>query len=104
MTWLPENLFHAGQINNLLELSFFSSFLSWVIVICICVKQKKSQSNEIMLTGAWYKQEENENWLTDGTRQYLSAQVSKGPLFLGCCISKAIKLGILQTSHIVKMN
>lgn len=58
----------------------------------LCKAEKKSLSNEIMLTSAWNKQEENGNWLTDGTRQPLSAQVSKGLLFLGCCISKAIKL------------
>lgn len=30
--------------------------------------------------------------VSDGTRLFLSAQVSKGPLFQGCRISKAIKL------------
>lgn len=71
---------------------FFFLFL-WIMLIYIFVNQRKKVRPMAL---CWQVLDASKKQMgagvSDGTRLFLSAQVSKGPLFQGCSISKAIKL------------
>lgn len=72
---------------------FLFFFPLWVVLICICVNQKKKvRPVGLCWQVAGASKRQMGAGVSDGTRLFPSAPVSKCPLFQGCSISKAIKL------------